>query len=163
MKLTTEQALDYFQGFTRLDGYPRAVVTPSGPQIILESYDLSPKVKWRAAMNRNFLRTVKDAFEEQRKAEQKKFDDLKASLDPKLEQAERDAILEKATHESNVRLADLGKQENDIPGLLKLPGEGIRIRARDPGIIAILDLLMKDFIEGEPDYGQTRSAAEPKE
>lgn len=158
MELTTEKALDYFAGFTRLDGYPRAVLTQQGQQIIIESYDLSPKVKWFASINRNILRGVKDRFEEERKKEQDLFDALKAGLDPKLEEKEVSQILEKAQFESNQRLAKFGKLPNDVPGLKKLPGEGIRIRARDPGLIGLLDLLMKDFIEGEPDYGQTKAA-----
>lgn len=163
MKLTTEKALDYHQAFVRLDGYPRAVVTAQGPQVILDSYDLSPKVKWRCVVNREILQGVKDAFETLRKKGQKEYDDLKASLDPKMEEKERDAILEKKMHETNVALAELGQQENEVAGLARLPGEGIRIRARDPGLIGLLALIRKDFIEGEPDYGQEKPKGEVKD
>lgn len=163
MKLTTAQALDFYQAFVRLDGYPRAVMTNQGPQIIVDSYDLSPKVKWRIVCNREFLLAIKNAFETARTAGQKKFDDFKASLDPKMDEKEREIVLDGQKHVVDSELAALGEQENDVGGLLKLPGEGIRLRARDPNIMGILALIRKDFIDGEVDYGQEKKVAEVKD
>lgn len=163
MKLTTEKVLDYHQAFHRLDGYPRAVVTQQGPQVVMDSFDLSPKVKWRCVVNREMLQPIKDAFEAARKTEKQKIDALAAGLDPKMDEKERAALINKQEHDSNVLLDKLGQQENEVTGLLRLPGEGIRIRARDPGIIAILALIRKDFIDGEPDYGQEKPKGEVKD
>lgn len=154
--MTIEKALDYLQGFIRLDGYARAVVTAQGPQIVVDSYDLSPKVKWRCTVNRELLQAVKTKFDVERKKHQAKYDALDVSLDPKLEDKERALELAKCKHDSDLELAELGAEEIEVPGLLRLPGEGIRIRARDPGIMGILALLRADFIDGEPDYGQDK-------
>ncbi len=163
MNITTEKALDYHQAFVRLDGYARAVVTQQGPQIVVDSYDLSPKVKWRCIINREILQKVKDGFEKKRTANQKAYNDLKAGLDPKMDEKDREATLDAFQHKLNVELAELGQQDNEIVGLMKLPGDGIRIRARDPNIMGILALIRSDFIEGEADYGQKKEPGEVKD
>lgn len=163
MKLTLEKALDYYQAFVRLDGYARAVVTAQGTQVVVDSYDLSPTVKWRCIVNRELLGAIKAKFNDEQKKEQKSYDDFEASLDPKVEDKERDIMLKGFKHACDSRLATMALVEHEIAGLVKLPGEGIRIRARDPHIIGILALLKNDFLDGEPDYGQEKKPAKEKE
>lgn len=159
MKIKTAHVLDLVEAFTRLDGYARAVEVNGRSQLVFESYNLSPKVKMFAAINKGILRTIKEAFEENRKTEQKKFDDFVDLLDPKMDPQEATAQMGKKQRECNAVTAALGEVVVEVSGLRKLPGIGIRIRARDPGIIGLLDILMADFIDGEPDYEQGLPAA----
>lgn len=158
MKLTTEKVLEYYEAFSRLDGYARDVEVNGRHSVVIESYQLSPKVKWHAALNKIALRPIKEAAEAQRKQEQAALDQLIAGLDPKMEPAEMAKTIKDAETASNARLAAIMKNETDIPGLMKLPGVGVRIRARDPGIINILTSISQDFLDGAPDFGQDRAA-----
>lgn len=159
MILTTEQVIDYFHAFTRLDGYPRSVEIRGNPQIIIESYDLSPKVKWRCITNRHLLRPIKEAYATEKDKGDKTVREFILGLDQKMDPEEKGHLVAQKEKEVNDGLMTMLKMPNDIPGLLKLPGVGIRIRQKDPGLIAILDLLMTHFLEGEPDYGQPKQDA----
>lgn len=159
--ITTDKILDLFQAFNRLDGYERAVDTHQGTRVIVESYDLSPAVKMFAATNRRILRGFKEAFEEKRQEGTKRVLDFRDGLDPKLEAKDFTQAVATFKRTEDAALSALGAHVNEVDGLMKLPGGGIRIRARDPGIIALLDILTADFIEGEPDYGQPKTPAKP--
>ena len=137
--------------------------------MIVEAYDLSPKFKWNAAKNKNKLRPIKEAFDEQRDTASARLRSMKVAFvapESKDETAVQAAFqahlakIEAAEFEENAKLAALGEQPNEIDGLLKLPADGIKIRARDPGLIGLLDLLMADFLDGEPDFGDTKPKAD---
>lgn len=165
--ITTRRALDYFEAFTRLDGYQRTIEVNGRPQVIVEAYDLSPKFKWNCAKNKNLLRPIKEAFEAEREAAGARIRAIKVAFSPgndadktaiEIAYAQHSLKVDQAEAAEDAKLAELGRQENTIDGLLKLPADGIKIRSRDPGLIAILDLLMDQFIEGEPHFGDTSSA-----
>jgi hypothetical protein len=165
--ITTRRALDYFEAFNRLDGYQRSIEVNGRKQVVMEAYDLSAKFVWNCAKNKNLLRPIKEAFEAEREAASARIRAIKVAFAPPSD-ADKDAIevayaqhvikVDQAEAAEDAKLAALGKQENTLDGLLKLPAAGIKIRSRDPGLIAILDLLMNDFIEGEPNFGDTSSA-----
>lgn len=166
MKLTTTKILEYYEAFTRIDGYARMVEVNGRQQIVIESFDLSPKVKWLCVVNKTLLRPYKEAAETMQKAEQDKFNATLKEIDPAMDKDEAQKILKVAENECNARLAAIIANETDINGLVKLPGVGIRIRGRDPGIIGILTSIAQDFVEGTPDYGQkpeAQSRAAPPE
>lgn len=156
MQLTTKEILGLTNAHLALNGYPQVVEQQGRPKEVMIPYDLSPKARWNVAKNLSILRRLAEAHDEVVTAYRRemlqfgKKQDKSANL--KTNEAEMNAEVERI----NNLIREVNTQVNEVSGLLKIPVEGLNLKASPipPEAIAIL----MPLLDGEPKFDETPAA-----
>lgn len=152
MKLKNREIMALYAALTELRGAPTVVINSRGQkEALYEPYDMGPKFKWNAAKDRNILRRIAEAHEEQVMEFQLELRKIRRELAAaKDDPQENQRKLQAETDRVNDELRRLANTEEEVDGLLMLPASGLSIKTSKIPPTLIDELMV--LIDGEPDF-----------
>lgn len=150
MKLTTKQIIDLGNALVNLNGHQEVVEQNGRRTAITVPYDLSVKARWNAGKNLSILKRLADAHTEIVNGYRRDLNLFKKNQDKSRDAKDLAAEFSAEVERSNEAIRLLGAEGNDVEGLLKIPADGLNLKASPipPEIIAEL----MPLLDGEPQF-----------